>query len=162
MSELPCHHPHVDDRALERMLSGFDASFMSDSKWVRLLNALTAGPDLVLECFAKLVWDEKPRSFDIPGASYGFDYYDHAVEALISGPSSGWHKYKEIEWIEFPLMAAVPVDIDNRKLGTRQVEQDLVAIRSRITSVGRFELRDESSGLRLYAYRRRDSAYSSR
>lgn len=157
MSKLSRHHPHVDDRALERVLSAFDASFMSDSKWVRLLNALTAVPDLVLECFAKLVWEEELRSFQIRAASYGFGYYDHAVEALIAGPSSGWHRYKEIEWIEFPLMAAVAADIDNRKRGTRQIEQDLAAIRTRITSVGHFELRDEYSCLRLYAYRRRDS-----
>jgi hypothetical protein len=42
--------------------------------------------------------------------------------------------------------------LQHAKLGARRVEQDLMAIRSRIESAGSFELRDESSALRLYAY----------
>src|SRR5690606_21222310 len=97
----------------------------------------------------------EPCSFWISGASFGFDYYASAIEGRLSGsPAPGWHRYKEIEWLEFPREAAVPVDPHQAKLGTRLVQQDLTAIRSRIESVGSFELRDEISGLRLYAYLR--------
>jgi hypothetical protein len=145
MAILPGHHPHVDDLALDRLLARFDATLMSNAKWVRLLEALTAPPDIVTHCNAKLVWDDLLRSFRITGAQYRFDYYDHAVETLISGAPSGWYQYREIEWIAFPRLCT---------LSEIPREQDLGAIRSRIERVGRFELRDDPDELRLYAYRR--------
>ena len=144
MVDIPRYHPNVDDAALDRLLARFNATLMSNAKWVRLLDALTAPPDIVVQCKTKLVWDDTLRSFRLTGARYHFDYYDQAVEALISGPSSGWHQYREIEWIAFPRLAtSSPV----------QVEQDLDAIRARIQTPGRFDLRDEPDELRLYAYR---------
>lgn len=155
MAKLPNWHPHLDDAALERVLAGFDASLMNDAKWVRLLDALSSAPGVVLECHAKLVWQQEPCSFRISGATFGFDYYDRSVESLVTGsPAAGWHRYKEIEWLEFPPVAKVVVDPDNATLGMRLVPQDLSAIRSRLDRVGTFDLRDEPSGLRLYAYLR--------
>lgn len=154
MAKLPRYHPNVDDAALERSLRRFGASLMNDTKWVRLLDALTAPPELVLQCAAKLVWSETPCSFRVAGATFEIDYYQNAVEGLLCGPSSGWYRYKELEWLEFPRLAAVTLDPNNLKLGTRTVEQDLAGIRARINAAGSFEVRDSPSGLRLYAYLR--------
>jgi hypothetical protein len=151
---LPSFHPNLDDAALDRVLRGLDASLMNDTKWVRLLDGLNAPPELVFQCAAKLVWQQEPSAFRISGATFGLNYYQHAVEGLISGPSTGWHRYKEIEWLEFPRFATIARDPDNLKLGTQTIEQDLRNIRARINAVGSFELRDEPSGLRLYAYLR--------
>jgi len=153
-SKLPPYHPNVGDDALERAVRDLVPQ-MSDTKWVRLLDALSEPDDLVLACTAKLVWREETCSFRIAGATFEIDYYRFAVEGLISGPSMGWHRYKEIEWIEFPPVAEILVNQNNRKAGTCSVEQDLAAIRARIEAVGTFDLRNEPSGLRLYAYRRR-------
>ena len=148
------YHPNRDNAALDRVLQGFDASLMNDAKWVRLLEALSAPPQLVVRCSVKLVWQDEPYGFRISGASFGFDYYPHAVEGLISDPSAGWHRYKEIEWIEFPQLAAIAKNADNLKLGTQTVEQDLCGIRARINAVGCFDVRAQPSGLRLFAYLR--------
>jgi hypothetical protein len=151
-SKLPQYHPNVSDDALARVVRDL-RPLMSNAKWVRLLDALSAEPDVVIECRAKLVWSDALHPFRIAGASYRFNYYDDAMESMIAGPSIGWHRYKEIEWIEFPARAGILVDENNRKAGPREVEQDLAAIRSRIESVGVLDLRDEPPGLRLYAYR---------
>jgi hypothetical protein len=153
MAKMPRHHPNVDDAALERAVRDL-VPLMSDAKWVRLLDALTRGPDVVMHCDVKLVWREDTRVFFIANATYEVDYYRDSVEGLIAGPSMGWHRYKEIEWIEFPPLAEFPVNESNRKAGTRLLEQDLSAIRSRIEGVGTFDLRNEPTGLRLYAYLR--------
>lgn len=126
---------------------------MSNAKWVRLITALTAAPSIVTECRAKLVWDDAVRNFRMSRATFAFDFYERAVESLISDIPDGWVAYKEIEWIEFPRSVTVLVDENHRRAGTRETEQDLGAIRERIEQVGRFDLREEQGSLRLYAYR---------
>lgn len=149
---LPPHHPHVNRDSLDRLVRRFEFSSMSDAKWVRLLNALTAPPSIVTECHAKLVWDDAVRDFGMNHAHFAFDFYERAVESLIHSPS-GWVAYKEIEWIEFPLSVTVPIDENHRRAGTRRTEQDLGAIRQRIEQVGHFDLHEDEAALRLYAYR---------
>lgn len=144
MARVSSYHPHQDDAALDRLVARFSVSLMSNAKWVRLLDALTAAPEIVTRCTAKLAWDDAVRSFRIAGAHYGFDYYDRAVEGLISGPPSGWYQYREIEWIAFPRTHGSPA---------RRIEQDLGAIRDRIHGLGQFALQADPDELRLYAYR---------
>jgi hypothetical protein len=129
----------------------FTASFMSDAKWVRLLHALTGylpcmenqlqdthSWTLVRSCKVKLVWDDELiRDLNIAHQSYNYDYYDHAVEAMISGPPRGWFDYKEIEWIEF------------LKDGQSNIDQ----IEAAIQAVGQFELEHSDQSLRLFAYK---------
>ena len=114
----------------------FKAATMSDTKWIRLLNGLTEIEGLVQNCAVKLVWDDEIRHFQIDGMQFNFDYWPHAMEAMISGAPRGWYEYKEIEWIEF--------DSENN---------DLDKIRSQIDSIGEFDLERNKTGLRLSAYR---------
>lgn len=149
-------HPHNNEKALDRLIaSAFNCSSMSNAKWVRLLDALTAPEDLVLECRAQLVWDEEPRFFAIDGITrYQFDYWQNAVESLISGPPRDWYFYKEIEWIEFPRLATQYVNPDDLKAGTHKVEQDLNAIEEAMSRTGEFDIDRNQENLRMYAYRR--------
>jgi hypothetical protein len=134
--------PKMTDRDYERaradriIAARFKTSCMNDTKWVRLLDALTSPEALVADCRAKLVWDTEIRYMHIDGMQRDFDYWPHAMEAMISGTPRGWYDYKEIEWIEFPAAG-----------------QDVVQIRAVIESVGQFELESTDAGLRLYAYR---------
>lgn len=128
---------------------------MSDAKWVKLLKLLTGTENLVLDCRAKLVWDETPRPFAIDGTKcYQFDFWPTAVEGLISGTQNGWHSYREIEWILFPRCSEQIKNQNNLKAGTETVHQDLAAIRAAIERIGQFDLESQDEFLRLYAYRR--------
>lgn len=122
----------VDSIIAER----FEVSLMSDTKWVRVFDALTAHAGLVARCRAKLVWDEELRELQIDGRSFEFDYWPHAMEAMLSGSPRGWYDYKELEWILFP-----------------PGSQDLQTIGAVIESRGRFDLERSPRGLRLHAYR---------
>ena len=128
---------------------------MSDSKWVRLLNALSEEDELILECLLKLVWTDDIRFFSIGDHSgYRWDYYSFAVEGMISGPPRGWYLYKEIEWIEFPPTVEVLTDTNHWNQGTTTHSHDLTRIRHVIEAAGKFDLESTEQGLRLYAYRR--------
>jgi hypothetical protein len=73
---------------------------------------------------------------------YRFDYYDQAMEAMVTGKPRGWYAYREIEWLEFP-----------RHLTDQSGYQDLVAIRSALAPVGQLPLVLNNISLRLEAYR---------
>lgn len=115
----------------------FSASFMSDSKWVKLLKALSEIGDSIRSCKVKLIWDDSLRDLRIDSTlSYEFDFYEHSMEAMVSGQPKGFYDYKELEWIEFS-----------------NQEQDIEKISSYIKSIGQFELEKTADGLRLYAYK---------
>jgi hypothetical protein len=126
---------YIRARADKIIASRFKTTSMNDTKWLRLLDALTAIDGLVLDCRVKLVWEDGIRHMWIDAMQRDVDYYAHSMEAMISGAPRGWYDYKEIEWIEFP--AGV---------------QDVEAIRSVIESAGRFAIERTDDVLRLYAY----------
>lgn len=152
-SSSGAHHPHMDEKALDRVIARFASSHMSDAKWVRVLKALTSSPGLVRACRVKLVWDSRERAFRLHDRStYQHDFYDHAAEGMIDGVADGWVRYREIEWIDFPAQATVWVDEDNRSAGTRSSPQDLDEIHAVIARAGIFQVSRTSTGLRLYGY----------
>lgn len=110
---------------------------MNDTKWIRLLGALSETLDQSISIHVKLVWDEQPRTMWIRDAQYQFDYYATSMEAMIGGFPRGWYDYKEIEWIAFS--------------GTDDL---LHMLKQHIDTVGVFDMESCSSALRLYAYRR--------
>ena len=125
---------------------------MNDSKWVRLLDELSETEGLIRETHVKLVWSDEIYSMWIESASYQFDYYDHAMEAMIRGTKFGWHDYKEIEWIEFPLKAEVLKSVNNLKADTHIVDQDIAQIERITRSIGELELQVNGESLRIYGY----------
>lgn len=131
-----------DDNALERLIRRrFTASVMSDAKWVRVISWIVTNAAWLKACQVKLVWDEAVRDllYD-EHSSFQFDFYDHAMEAMISGKPLGFYSYREIEWLEFPARI-------------RSMPQDLIRIQADLAQVGRFDLERTHTGLRLFAYR---------
>ncbi len=119
--------------------------FLSNAKWVKLLHTLVVHHGIIKECLVKLIWEAEPtgRLLRIDGdTDYQFDYYDQAMEAMITGKPRGWYAYREIEWLEFP-----------RYLTGQSGEQDLDAIQSALASVGQIPLILTNNSLRLEAYR---------
>ncbi|MGI4866214.1 MAG: DUF6678 family protein [Janthinobacterium lividum] len=135
-----------EDEFLDRVISKRGlVGYLNNSKWVKLIHALVAHHDLIKECQVKLIWEEKPtgRLLRIDeNTMYQFDYYDQAMEAMITGKPHGWWAYREIEWLEFP-----------RYLTGQSSEQDLAAIQSVLTSIGQIPLVLTDDSLRLEAYR---------
>ena len=138
-----------EDHYLDKLIQQkFSASFMSNSKWVKLIATLVANVDIVKECLVKPIWEEQEPTrhlrFD-ENTYYDFDYYASAMESMVSGNPRGWYAYKEIEWLDFPRfitgrVKAVPVT------------QDLEAIELLLSKVGEFRLELTEENLRLYAY----------
>lgn len=125
------------DRVDALIRERFSASFMSNAKWVRLLETLVVLRPRFEFCTAKLVWDDTPRQMWIPeSSSLGLDYYRNSMEGMISGAPRGFYLYKEVEWIELPVTGA---------------EAEVIA--GQIRNAGEFELAPSEVGLRLYAYR---------
>ncbi len=115
----------------------FNSSFMSDAKWVRLLEALVGVRSLFELCKVKLVWDESTRDMWIPSSSsFGFAYYQSSMEGMISGTPRGFYKYKEVEWIELSAEG-----------------ENAESIVLKLKAIGNFELERSDKGIKLYAYR---------
>lgn len=119
---------------------------MNNAKWVKLLALLVANADLVDNCRVKLIWEEGEATrqlvFD-EHTSYNFDYYDSAMESMITGKPRGWYAYNEIEWLDFP-----------RFIADKHHRQDIEAIQHKIELLGHFKLELSADYLRLYAYLR--------
>jgi len=83
-----------DDAALDKIILAAGLQpFMSNAKWVKLLDMLMHHWHLLQECKVKLI-GEGPYAerwlLLAENRSYGFDYYATAVEGLISGRPRGW------------------------------------------------------------------------
>ena len=118
---------------------------LNNAKWVKLLHALVAHYSLIKECQVKLIWEEEYSGRLLcldEHTEYQFDYYDQAMEAMITGKPHGWWAYREIEWLEFPRYTTAPSE-----------EQDLAAIHAALTPIGQLPLVLTEESLRLEAYR---------
>jgi hypothetical protein len=135
-----------DDAFLDRVVSSRKlVGFMNNPKWVKLLHVMVENHSLIRECQAKLIWEKEHAGRWLlidKGTGYQFDYYDQAMEAMITGKPCGWYAYREIEWLEFP-----------RHLTDQAGEQDLDAIQSALSQVGQLPLVLTNDSLRLEAYR---------
>lgn len=121
---------------------------MNNSKWVKLISALVDNSSLIMECKVKPIWDdsEPKRYLRIDeNTQFGFDFYDTAMEAMVSGEPTGWYAYKEIEWLDFPKVTSSV----NNKL---PIQQNLQFIKTIIENLGQYKLEMTQDNLRLYAY----------
>ena len=140
--------PKRNDNSLDKLITSRHLiPIMSNSKWVKLLTVLVENHRIVLECGVKLIWEDEgvKRLLVIDEhTSYNFDYYDTALEAMISGSPvlNGWCAYKEIEWLDFPRFIG---NIESEK-------QDITSIQQKIAGIGQFRLELSDDRLRLYAY----------
>jgi len=125
----------IDEHVRER----YQCSFMSNTKWKKLLNSVS-------DCF--------PSGFAlryrlIHGSEVNELFLDEADDQFFAEPTH----YKEVEWIEFPDEYEDWIDLNNQKAGRGAKLQDLQKIRDAIQSLGQFETDDVGSSVRVYGYR---------
>jgi hypothetical protein len=100
-----------DEAGLDKLIGKTQLQpLLSNAKWVKLLTGLVQQWPLVQECQVKLIWEEAYSGRHLlfnEQTSYDFDYYAHAMEAMVSGAPRGWYAYREVEWLTFPRSRAV-------------------------------------------------------
>ena len=125
----------IDEHVRER----YRCSFMSNTKWRKLLNTIG---DLFPAGFAlrfRLIHGNEVRELLL----------DEADDQFFAEPTH----YKEVEWVEFPDEFEDWIDPNNRKAGSEAKPQDLAKIRDAIQSLGEFETDDLGRSVRVYGYR---------
>ncbi len=124
--------------------SRFTGAYMNNHKWVKLINVLVLNASIIKKCIVKLVWDEKNlRTLLIDEhTSYQFEYYDTAMESMISGYPTGWYSYKEIEWIAFP-----------KRSDTEGEQQDIESLYEILGGIGKLCSEISDVELIIYAYK---------
>ncbi|WP_375416167.1 hypothetical protein [uncultured Hymenobacter sp.] len=134
-----------DDKYLDRVVSERGlVGYLNNAKWVKLLHVLVTHHSLIKECQVKLIWEKKHIGRVLlinENTNYQFDYYNRAMEAMITGRPSGWYAYREIEWLTFPRYPA-----------GQSGEQNLDGIQAALASVGQIPLVLTTDVLRLNAY----------
>ncbi|WP_196888363.1 DUF6678 family protein [Aureivirga sp. CE67] len=118
----------------------YSASFLNNTKWYKLIDALTLKFDEIYIQY-KLIYNEEVEGYlfsdvDCP------PYFLEPIE------------YKEVEWIEFPKEYEDWRNLDNLKAGKKQFSQNIEDIKSEIEKIGQFVLEDYENKIRLYAYRK--------
>ena len=135
--ERPVHSLDSARKKTDSIINCFDASLMSNAKWVKLLDALSK---LNLEqavASVKLVWDNDVRSIRLDNnLEFNFDYYANSMESMISGYPKGFYDYKEIEWLQI-------------KAPSEVIDQ----IESRLNNVGKFCVNHSSECIQILAYK---------
>lgn len=130
------------DREIEKSLVRFSEHLMSNSKWVRLINALVDNSNLIEKVEFKKVQNESLGELYInEDITYGFDYWQNGFEGHNS--LGGWLTFKEIEYLIFPKML-------NAEMSD---EQDLYKIKELIEGVGQFVLDVDVDRIKLICYR---------
>jgi hypothetical protein len=116
----------------------FSASYMSNAKWLKLIEALTHELDQIHFRY-KLIYSDVIKRLTL----------DMAEDApFIIEPIH----YKEVEWIEFPTEYEDYKNPNNLKAGKRIYNQDLKTIEAILTKVGTFKLELSPEHIKLFAY----------
>ena len=121
----------------DSLINSFDVSLMSNTKWVKLLNALSNLNLNNAVTTVKLIWDSEVRSFRLDSdIEFNFDYYPSSVESLVSGYPKGFYDYKEIEWLTINTSAS------NLKL-----------IDDSLSEIGQFCVNKSTRSIQVFAYK---------
>lgn len=132
---------HVE-REVEKAVSKFSEHFMSNSKWVRLIDKLVEDTDKIKKVkFKKVQSDQLGELYLNDSTTFGFDYWQNGFEGHNS--LGGWLTYKEVEYLVFPKI------IDE----AAKAQQDLERIGEVIKSVGQFVLETSEEQFKLICYR---------
>ena len=130
------------EREVEKVISRFSQHFMSNSKWVRLIDKLIENVDTVKKVnFKKVQTDRIGELYLSDDTTFGFDYWQNGFEGHNS--LGGWLTYKEIEYLIFPKV------VDK----VAEVRQNLEQITEVLNSVGQFVLEISDEELKLIGYR---------
>lgn len=129
------------DHEIEKSITKFSQHLMSNSKWVKLIDAL-----IDHAAYLKLIGFKKVQNSDV-GKLYlsedtlcGYDFWEVGFEGHNS--LGGWLTFKEIEYLVFPKIVTSENDV-----------QDLNQIKSIIEKVGQFDIEMNDDGLKMNCYK---------
>ncbi len=135
------HKEKQVEQDITKAISKFSQSFMSNSKWVRLIEELIKNIDKIKKIqFKKVHKDEIGELYLSEDTTFGFDYWENGFEGHNS--FGGWLTFKEIEFLIFPRQ------VDSIKMTTQDLEQ----IMELINNVGQFNFDKDSENLKLKCY----------
>lgn len=130
----------MKNQNLERIISEkFKASFMSDTKWEKLIDHTSEVFNKVFVNY-KLIYSEE---------IYSTSFYSSDFKPFFIEPTT----YKEVEWIEFPAQYKDYVNRNNRKAGEKTYQQDIKLLAKEIAKLGQFETEISNTGIKVYGYR---------
>ena len=128
-------------RDIEKAVSQFSQHLMSNSKWIRLIDAIVENSF----AFGKIQFKKIQNNcigelFINEDSIFEFDYWQNAFEG--NNSLGGWLEYKEIEFLIFP------------KNINSKVTQDLDQIEKHIKNIGEFCIERNENELKLICYKR--------
>ena len=118
----------------------YQASFMSDSKWQKLLDGLCDELDVEIFANYKLIHDDEEYQTSFLSS----DFKPFFIEPII---------YKEVEWIEFPKKYTNYISENNHKAGKGEFFQDVEEIFRVVTKLGKYEVLKSDIGLKVFGYK---------
>jgi len=133
----------IDQKLDQTIKQKFSSGYMSNKKWVKLIDTFVENAELIKRVEIKKVLEEKiGLIFISENLQYEFDYWNIGFEGVNS--FGGWLLYKEIEFLKFP------AKFQNENL---YQEQDLIEIKEIINKIGIFEMTDQNDELILFCYK---------
>jgi hypothetical protein len=127
-------------RDIEKAVSEFSQQLMSNSKWIRLIEAIVDNAHQFKKIrFKKIQTDKIGELYLNEDSIFEFDYWQTGLEG--NNSFNGWLEYKEIEYLIFPKI----IDSNN----TQNLEQ----IKLIIEKAGQFYLDGDENELKLICYK---------
>lgn len=133
-------YDHQKSRKIEKLISQFSQHLMSNSKWVRLIEAIVENADDFKKIqFKKIQNNNIGELFINEDSVFEFDYWQNGFEG--NNSFNDWLEYKEIEYLIFPKI----VDYNNI--------QNLEEIKLIIEKVGSFNIEIDKDQLKIVCYK---------
>ncbi|UZT99950.1 hypothetical protein ODZ84_10455 [Chryseobacterium fluminis] len=125
---------------IEKAASKFRQSFMSNSKWIRLIETIVDHADEFKKIqFKKIQNDRIGELYLTHESTFEFDYWQTGFEGNSS--FGGWLEYREIEYLIFP------------KIINSDRVQDLESIKLIIEKTGMFHCETDEKEIKLICYK---------
>jgi len=123
-------------REIEKSISKFSQQFMSNSKWVRLVEAIVDNSQEFKKIqFKKIQSDRIGELYLNKDSIFEFDYWQTGFEG--NNSFGEWLEYKEIELLIFP----------------KTLHQNIFKIQEIIISIGEFYMEINKNELKLLCYK---------
>lgn len=128
-------------RDIEKAVSQFSQHLMSNSKWIRLIEAIIDNAHEFKKIqFKKIQNDRIGELYLNEDSIFEFDYWQRGFEG--NNSLGDWLEYKEIEYLIFPKI------VDSNNI------QNLEEIKLIIEKVGRFNIKIDKDELKLVCYKK--------
>ena len=128
-------------RDIEKAVSQFSQHLMSNSKWIRLIEAIIDNAHEFKKIqFKKNQNDRIGELYLNEDSIFEFDYWQRGFEG--NNSLGDWLEYKEIEFLVFP------------KIIDSEITQDLDKIEKNINDIGKFCIERDEKELKLICYKR--------